>query len=213
MTLRQLEYFCEIANNGWNISRAAKSLNTSQPGISRQMQAVEDELGVVLFVREKNRIIGVTEPGQVALTIAQRILRDFSNLKRLRNEFDEADDGVLKIAATHTQARYVIPKVLKTFTQTHPKTELVLRQGTPTDLVRLVAAGVSDFSVSTLPLEVPESVVMLPCFAVDRVAVVPASHPFGGHARAWSRGHRALSAYYLRLFVYRPLQRAECLSK
>jgi LysR family cys regulon transcriptional activator len=177
MTLRQLQYFCEIAAQGWNISLAAKALHTSQPGISRQMQALEQELRVVIFARHKNRMIGVTEPGRMALAIAQRIIDDSTKLQRLRNEFEEGDAGSLTIAATHTQARHVIPAVLERFTCTHPGMELFLKQGIPSELVRLVACGEADLSLSTMPLTVPEGVVMLPCFAVERIAVVPVGHP------------------------------------
>lgn len=177
MTLRQLQYFCEIAAQGWNISRAAKSLHTSQPGISRQMQALEDELGMVVFAREKNRIIGVTESGRLALAIAQRMLHDCSKLQGLHKEFDENEGGTLTIAATHTQARHVIPSVLRTFTLDHPGMELFLKQGTPAEVARIVGRGDADLSVSSIPAEIPDDVVMLPCFTVERLAVMPADHP------------------------------------
>ena len=177
MTLQTLRYFCEIAAQGWNISHAAKSLHTSQPGMSRQMHALEQELGVRVFARSRNRIVGLTGPGRAALAMATRILADTAKLKTLGSDYADEASGSLTVAATHTQARYVLPNAVKRFTRAHSDVQLYLKQGIPSELVQLVANGDADLSVSAMPSQLPESVVMLPCFDVDRIVVVPARHP------------------------------------
>jgi LysR family cys regulon transcriptional activator len=176
MTLQQLRFFCEIAAQGWNISQAAKAIYTSQPGMSRQMYALEGELGITLFARRKNRIVGVTEPGRAALAMAKLIVEQAAKLKQLRNQFSEGERGSLTIAATHTQGRYVLPVVLKRFSRQFPHVELVLKLGVPGELARLVSVSAADLSLSTIPHQIPDDVVMLPCASTDRVAVVPAGH-------------------------------------
>jgi LysR family cys regulon transcriptional activator len=177
MTLQSLRYFCEIARQGWNISLAAKMLHTSQPGVSRQMHALERELGVRLFTRSRNRITGLTGPGREVLAMATRILTDAGKLKALGKDNAGDAGGSLTVAATHTQARYVLPDAVKRFTRAHPEVQLYLKQGIPTELVRLVAQGDADFSVSAVPTRVPDEVVSLPCFDLERVVIVPARHP------------------------------------
>jgi LysR family transcriptional regulator, cys regulon transcriptional activator len=177
MTLQQLRYFCEIAAHDWNISKAAKSLHTSQPGMSRQMQALEKELGTVIFLRRKKRIVGVTAVGSIALAKAQRIIRESTNLKLLGGHFDKKGGNTIKIAATYTQARYVLPRVVRDFVRSHPDMEIFLKQGLPSELAELVERGDADLSLSSMPPTVPENVVILRCAAVERIAVVPAGHP------------------------------------
>jgi LysR family transcriptional regulator, cys regulon transcriptional activator len=177
MTLQQLRYFCEIAAHDWNISKAAKSLHTSQPGMSRQMQSLEKELGTVIFVRRKKRIVGVTAVGSIALAKAQRIIRETGNLKLLANHFDKRGGNAIKVATTYAQARYVLPRVLKDFMRVHPEIEIFLKQGVPSDLAASVERGDADLSVSSMPPTVPENVVMLRCAVVERIVVVPAGHP------------------------------------
>ena len=193
MTLQQLRYFCEIAAQGWNISQAAKTLHTAQPGVSRQMRALEQELGMRLFVRRRNRIAGLTEAGREALTLAQRMLADAAKLKTLGSSAS-AEARSLTVAATHTQARYVLPDAVKRFTRAHPQVQLYLKQGIPAELARLVAAGDADISVSAMPDGLPEDVVMVPCFDVDRIVVVPKRHPL---LRARPLTLEAIAAYPL----------------
>lgn len=183
MTLQQLRYFCEVAAQGWNISQAAKALHTSQPGMSRQMHALEKELGVRLFTRRRNRIVGLTEPGRAALAMAQRVLGDAAKLRMLGSDYADDAGGSLTVAATHTQARYVLPEAVKRFTKAHPQVQLYLKQGIPAELVKLVAQGEADILVSAMPATLPEEVVMLPCFTAERVVVVPPGHPLLGARR------------------------------
>ncbi|MGQ0522908.1 MAG: LysR substrate-binding domain-containing protein [Betaproteobacteria bacterium] len=177
MTLQQLRYFCEIATQDWNISQAAKVLHTSQPGMSRQMHALEQELGVRMFARRGNRIVGLTGPGRAALKLAQRILADTAKMRGLGGSSEDEAVGSLTLAATHTQARYILPDAVKQFTRGHPEVQVYLKQGIPAELVRLVASGEADISVCGMPAHLPDDVVMLPCFEVERIVVVPRKHP------------------------------------
>ena len=149
MKLQQLRYLCETAYQGMNLSKAAKNLHTSQPAISKQIQMLEDELGVDIFVRNGKRIVQVTPPGQMIMKIAARMLRDADNLKKIAQEFTNEAGGTLTIATTHTQARYVLPPVIKRFTARYPKVKLILRQGSPTQISTLVTSGEADVAIAT----------------------------------------------------------------
>jgi LysR family cys regulon transcriptional activator len=177
VTLQQLRYLCEIAAHDWNISKAAKFLHTSQPGMSRQIQSLEKELGTIIFVRRKKRILGVTAVGSIALAKAQRIIRESTNLKLLADHFDKKGGNTIKIAATHSQARDVLPGVIKKFVRTRPDIEIYLKQGTPSDLAELVERREVDLSISSMPSTVPENVVILRCAVIDRFAIMPVAHP------------------------------------
>src|SRR5688572_10358980 len=131
MKLQQLRYICEVARHNLNLSNAAESLFTSQPGISKQVRSLEDELGVDIFVRHGKRVVAVTEPGKAILEIARRVLKDVENLKQVGEEFTDEDKGRLTIATTHTQARYALPHVIHRFTKRYPGVRLSLRQGSP----------------------------------------------------------------------------------
>lgn len=187
MTLQQLRYFCEIAARGWNISEAARALHTSQPGVSRQMQFLEDELGIAIFARRNTRLIGVTEAGRTALALAQRIVGEVENLKKLHSRFDEGAGRTLAIAATHTQARYVLPSIVKEFTRTHPGVEVMLKQGIPHQVVKRIERGEADISICAMPPSVPDEVVMFPFAIVERIAVVPAGHPLANRSKVTLR--------------------------
>ena len=134
MNLQQLRYLNEIVRRGLNISDAAAALYTSQPGISKQVKLLEEELGIEIFVRNGKRIVALTEPGKTILDIAQRILHESDNLKQVGQEFQAQDSGNLILAATHTQARYVLPPVVKQFIKRYPKVKLGLHQGNPTQI-------------------------------------------------------------------------------
>ena len=141
MKLQQLRYIVEIQRQGLNVSEAAESLYTSQPGISKQVKLLEDELGIAIFERSGKRFTGVTEPGKVVLEIAQRILREAESLKRASSEFAVGDTGRLVLAATHTQARYALPVVVRDFMAQHPDVKLEMHQGSPTQIAEWVQAG------------------------------------------------------------------------
>ena len=177
MKLQQLRYICEVARHNLNLSNAAEALFTSQPGISKQVRSLEEELGVDIFVRHGKRVVAVTEPGKAILEIAQRMLKDAENLRQVGEEFTEEDNGHLTIATTHTQARYALPHVIQRFTKRYPGVRLSLRQGSPTQISELVTSGEADIAIATEAIELYEDLVMLPCYEWNRCVLVPPGHP------------------------------------
>ncbi len=177
MKLQQLRYICEVARHNLNLSNAAEALFTSQPGISKQIRSLEEELGVDIFVRHGKRVVAVTEPGKAILEIAQRMLKDVENLRQVGEEFTEEDNGHLTIATTHTQARYALPHVIQRFTKRYPGVRLSLRQGSPTQISELVTSGEADIAIATEAIELYEDLVMLPCYEWNRCVLVQPGHP------------------------------------
>jgi LysR family transcriptional regulator, cys regulon transcriptional activator len=177
MKLQQLRYICEVARQNLNLSNAAEALFTSQPGISKQIRSLEEELGVDIFVRHGKRVVAVTEPGKAILEIAQRMLKDVENLRQVGEEFTEEDNGHLTIATTHTQARYALPHVIQRFTKRYPGVRLSLRQGSPTQISELVTSGEADIAIATEAIELYEDLVMLPCYEWNRCVLVQPGHP------------------------------------
>jgi LysR family transcriptional regulator, cys regulon transcriptional activator len=177
MKLQQLRYICEVARQNLNLSTAAQALFTSQPGISRQIRSLEEELGVDIFVRNGKRVVAVTEPGKAILDIAQRMLKDVENLKEVGEEYTEEDHGHLSIATTHTQARYALPQVIQQFTKRYPGVRLSLRQGSPTQISEYVVSGEADMAIATEAMEHYDKLVTLPCYQWNRCVLVPPGHP------------------------------------
>ena len=177
MKLQQLRYLCETANQNMNLSKAAKKLHTSQPAISRQIQMLEDELGINIFLRNGKRIVQITPPGQLIIETAVRILRDADNLRKIGQEFSNETDGTLTIATTHTQARYTLPPVIKKFTVLYPRVKLILRQGSPMQVSALVTSGEADIAIATEAIEQFQELVMLPCYQWNRCIIVTPKHP------------------------------------
>ncbi|MBS0587400.1 MAG: HTH-type transcriptional regulator CysB [Proteobacteria bacterium] len=177
MKLQQLRYLCETANQDMNLSKAAKNLHTSQPAISKQIQLLEQELGVDIFLRNGKRIVKITPPGQLIIQTAVRMLRDADNLKKIAQEFTNEAGGTLTIATTHTQARYSLPPVIKRFTARYPKVKLILRQGNPTQIATWVSSGEADIGIATEALEQYPELIMLPCYQWNRCIIVPPKHP------------------------------------
>ena len=177
MKLQQLRCLIEVARRGLNVSEAAEALHTSQPGVSKQIRALEDELGVEVFVRHGKRLVAVTEPGKAVVAIAERMLAEAQNLRRAGEEFANDQLGTLTIAATHTQARYALPKAVAAFKQRYPKVELVIHQGNPTQICDQVAAGDADLCVATEMISQYPELVSLPVYQWNRCVVVPAKHP------------------------------------
>jgi LysR family cys regulon transcriptional activator len=176
MKLQQLRYLIEIARRNLNVSEAAEALHTSQPGVSKQIRALEDELGVQVFVRHGKRLVSVTEPGKAVIAIAERILAEASNLKRAGEEFANDQLGTLTIAATHTQARYALPKAVAAFKRRYPQVELRIQQGNPTQICDQVAAGEADLCVATEMIDRYPELVSLPVYQWNRCVVVPPKH-------------------------------------
>jgi len=177
MKLQQLRFICEVARHNLNLSHAAEALFTSQPGISKQIRSLEEELGVDIFVRHGKRVVAVTEPGKAIIEIAQRMLKDVENLRQVGEEFTEEDNGHLTIATTHTQARYALPHVIQRFTKRYPGVRLSLRQGSPTQISELVTSGEADIAIATEAIELYEDLVMLPCYEWNRCVLVTPGHP------------------------------------
>jgi LysR family cys regulon transcriptional activator len=177
MKFQQLRYLSEVARQALSVSAAAEALHTSQPGVSRQIKELEDELGVEIFVRHGKRLTAVTEPGRAVLAIAERILAEASNLKRAGAEFANEKLGTLTIATTHTQARYALPPAVAALKRRYPDVQLILHQGNPTQICDMVMRGEADFAVATEQIaEFPE-LVSLPCYQWNRCIVVPPRHP------------------------------------
>ena len=177
MKLQQLRYLCEIVRQDLNVSDAAGSLFTSQPGISKQIRLLEEELGIDVFVRNGKRLVAVTEPGQAVVSIAQRMLQDAENLKRVGEEFGDQITGSLRLATTHTQARYVLPAVVQKFIALYPGVTLNLHQGSPMQIAEMVRSGEVDIGIATEAIELFEDLVMLPCYEWNRCVVTPPGHP------------------------------------
>jgi LysR family transcriptional regulator, cys regulon transcriptional activator len=177
MKLQQLRYLREVAKRGLNLSEAAETLHTSQPGISKQIRQLEDELGVDILVRHGKRVVDMTEPGRVILGIAERILQDTENLRQVAREFGAEGAGSFTIATTHTQARYALPPVVARFSQRYPKVRLSLRQGSPQDMAELVRSGEADIAIATEAVEFYHELTLLPCYQWNRCVITPLKHP------------------------------------
>ena len=180
MKLQQLRYLVEVARSNLNVSEAAEALYTSQPGVSKQIKLLEDELGVVVFERSGKRLTAVTEPGRRVLDIAERILREVQNIKRVGEEYAGGDSGTLAIAATHTQARYALPNVVKAFVERYPKVRLSMHQGNPAQIAEWTINGEADIAIATETLDQFQQLVILPCYQWSHCLVVPEGHPILG---------------------------------
>lgn len=177
MKLQQLRYIWEVAHNDLNVSNTANSLYTSQPGISKQIRLLEDELGVEIFARSGKHLTRVTPAGEAILHIAGEILRKVESVKQVAQEFSNEKKGSLSIATTHTQARYALPPVIKTFISKYPEVSLHMHQGTPMQISELAADGTVDFAIATEALELFSDLVMMPCYKWNRSIIVPKNHP------------------------------------
>ncbi|MBF0273136.1 MAG: CysB family HTH-type transcriptional regulator [Magnetococcales bacterium] len=177
MKFHQLKYLCEVARRGLNVTAASERLHTSQSGVSRQIQLLEEELGVEVFVRNGRRLVGVTESGQMILDIAKRILHDTENLRMVGREFSSESRGSLTIATTHTQARYVLPRVIPAFMQKYPNVRLRLHQGNPPHVVEMVASGQANLGIATEAIAECKELISFPCLEWQHVVVAPGGHP------------------------------------
>ena len=177
MKLNQLRYICEVAQRGLNVSAAAEALYTSQPGVSKQIRLLEDELGVRIFERSGKHLSRVTPAGEQILEVAQRILLETQNIRAIAEEHQHESRGSLSIATTHTQARHALPPVVEAFRRRYPQVSLHMHQGTPLQIAELAARGSVDFAIATEALELFEDLVMMPCYRWNRSIIVPRGHP------------------------------------
>jgi len=177
MNLHQFRFVQEAVRRDLNLTETAKALHTSQPGISKAILELEEELGVDIFARHGKRLKRVTEPGQLVLKSVEVIMRELANLKRIGEEFSKQDAGTLSIATTHSQARYFLPEPVAALRRKFPKVQVVLHQGTPADVARMLADDVAEIGIATEALGDEAGLVSLPCYDWQHVLVVPARHP------------------------------------
>jgi LysR family cys regulon transcriptional activator len=177
MKLQQLRYIAAVARRGLNVSEAAEVLHTSQPGVSKQIRMLEEELEVEIFLRNGKRLVEITEPGKLILAMTENVLRGMENIKHVAAEFASRTSGSLTIATTHTQARYALPPVIKTFTERYPAVRLSLHQGNPTQIAEQVVSGRADLAIATEAIELFEDLVMMPCYQWNRCVITLPDHP------------------------------------
>lgn len=177
MKLQQLRYVCEVARHDLNVSATAESLFTSQPGISKQIRLLEDELGLQIFSRSGKHLTEITPAGRAIIERASRILGEVENIRRISQEFTDDRKGSLSIATTHTQARYALPGVIRAFIKRYPDVALHMHQGTPLQIAEMAVNRKVDFAIATEAMELFEDLVMLPCYRWNRSIIVPRAHP------------------------------------
>lgn len=177
MKLQQLRYIWEVSRHDLNVSATAELLYTSQPGVSKQIRLLEDELGVQIFQRSGKHLADVTPAGRVVIELAGRIMAEVENIKGVAQEHSDPKRGSISIATTHTQARYVLPAVIRAFVAKYPDVALHMHQGTPLQIAELAAEHVVDFAIATEAMELFDDLVMLPCYRWNRSIIVPHGHP------------------------------------
>lgn len=180
MNLQQLRIIRETVRANFNVTEAANAMFASQSGVSKQIRDLEEELGVALFRRRGKRLLGLTELGEQVVQIADRVLLEADNIKQAASQFAVSDRGLLEIATTHTQARYVLPPVIVEFKRQFPGVRLVLRQANPRDIATLVRSGASDLGIATDPFANERDILSFPYFTWQHIVVVPPGHPLDG---------------------------------
>ncbi len=176
MNLQQLKFIQQVAQHNLSISKAATVLHTSQPGVSKQIRLLEEELGVPIFSRTSNRLIGITQAGKAVLKVANRVLHEIDNLKKIGSEFSNETSGTLSIATTHTQARYALPRVIKLFWAQYPNVALQIHQGNPTQITEMVLEGHADIAIATEAVANSEGLVSFPCYQWNRAILTLPNH-------------------------------------
>ena len=177
MKLQQLRYIWEVAHHELNVSATAQSLYTSQPGISKQIRALEDELGVEIFARNGKHLTHITPAGKSILETTGEILRQVKMIKQLAQEYSDEKRGSLSIATTHTQARYALPATIERFIAKYPEVSLHMHQGTPMQISELAVDWTADFAIATEAMELFGDLLMMPCYRWNRCVIVPKGHP------------------------------------
>lgn len=177
MKLQQLRCIHEVVKNGFSISRAAEALHTSQPGVSKQIQLLEEEVGLHIFLRHGKRLAGLSEPGQHVYQHINEVIREIKSIKQVSEEFSQSSLGMLTIATTHTQARYKLPNVVQAFMNKYPDVKLNIHQGNPTQVTDQVVKGEADIGIATESISHNDKLFCLPCYTWNRCLVMPAKHP------------------------------------
>jgi LysR family cys regulon transcriptional activator len=176
MNLQQLKIVIETVKQNFNLTEVANTLFTSQSGISKHIKDLEDELGVELFVRKGKRFLGLTDPGKELIQIAERMMLDAKNIKKLAEQFSQSDHGQLTIATTHTQARYALPQIVRDFKNAFPKVHLAIHQGSPSEIVDLLKKGEADIGIATESLGQIAELVTFPFYKWHHAIIVPKGH-------------------------------------
>jgi LysR family transcriptional regulator, cys regulon transcriptional activator len=177
MKLQQLRYICEVARCGLNVTDAAANLYTSQPGISKQIRLLEDELGVQIFKRSGKHFADITPAGRAIIKRAEQVLLEVANIKDVALEFSDENRGSLSIATTHTQACYALPPTIRRFRERYPEVSLHIHEGTPMQIAEMAARGEVNFAIATEALELFDDLVTLPCYHWNRCVIAPLGHP------------------------------------
>ena len=177
MKLQQLKYIWEVAQHGLNVSATADSLFTSQPGISKQIRMLEEELGIQIFQRSGKHLTEITPVGRAIIDMAGEILDKADNIKRVADDYSDNSQGSLSVATTHTQARYVLPHVIQDFIKLYPDVALHMHQGTPMQISEMASRGKVDFAIATEALELFDNLIMMPCYRWNRSVIVTHGHP------------------------------------
>jgi len=177
MKLQQLRYIWEVAHHNLNVSATAQSLYTSQPGISKQIRLLEDELGVEIFARSGKHLTHVTPAGEDIIKAAEEVLFKVKSIRQVAEEYADEKKGSLSIATTHTQARYALPATIKAFIERYPDVSLHMHQGTPPQISQMASDGTVDFAIATEALELFSNLIMMPCYRWNRCILVPKDHP------------------------------------
>ena len=198
MNLHQFRFVQEAARRNLNLTEAAKALHTSQPGVSKAIIELEDELGIDIFARHGKRLKRITEPGQHVLKSIEVIMREVGNLKRIGEQFSAQDSGTLSIATTHTQARYVLPASVARLREAYPKVNISLHQATPQEVARMLIDEVAEIGIATESLADYPELVTLPCYEWQHVLVVPSAHPLAHKERIGLEdlAHESLITYH-----------------
>ena len=203
MKLQQLKYIWEVARHDLNVSATAESLYTSQPGISKQIRMLEDELGVQIFQRSGKHLTEVTSAGTAIVKMAGEILDKVENVRQIAHEFSDKDRGILSIATTHTQARYLLPSVISEFIGRYPDVALHMHQGTPIQISEAASKGKVDIAIATEALELFENLIMLPCYRWNRSVIVKHDHPLAiGEANGEKLTLEKLAEYPIVTYVF-----------
>ncbi|MDE2599592.1 MAG: CysB family HTH-type transcriptional regulator [Rhodocyclaceae bacterium] len=177
MNFQQLRIVREAVRQDFNLTEVANALFTSQPGVSKHIKDLEEEIGVELFVRRGKRLLGLTPPGKELVPVVERILRDTQNLKNIADQYASREQGNLTIATTHTQARYALPEVIKQFKERYPKVHLTLHQGGPAEITEMLMQGTADIGIATEGLHVAPALAAFPSYTWHHGIIVPHDHP------------------------------------
>jgi LysR family cys regulon transcriptional activator len=177
MKLQQLRFLIAVAQNDLNVTAAAERLFTSQPGVSKQIRLLEEELGVQIFERSGRQLTGITDAGKSIISRAENVLREVDGIRDLASEFSSPGTGSLSIATTHTQARYVLPPVIQAFRVRYPGVDLQMHQGNPEQISEMAAGGAADFAIATEATADFGNLIMMPCYEWNRAIITPLDHP------------------------------------